>query len=64
MWKSFRNRISQKWNLEKSYNHDEVIEADAIVWTAGVRPVKIVREMDAQKDKKGRPLVNQYFQSG
>ncbi|MFO7316397.1 MAG: NAD(P)/FAD-dependent oxidoreductase [Bacilli bacterium] len=46
----------------KLYNHDEVIEADAIVWTAGVRPVKIVREMDAQKDKKGRPLVNQYFQ--
>lgn len=36
----------------KLYNHDEVIEADAIVWTAGVRPVKIVREMDAQKDKK------------
>ncbi len=46
----------------KLYNHDEVIEADAIVWTAGVRPVKIVREMDAQKDQKGRPLVNQYFQ--
>lgn len=44
------------------YNHDQVIEADAIVWTAGVRPVKIVREMDAQKDRKGRPLVNQYFQ--
>jgi NADH:ubiquinone reductase (H+-translocating) len=45
----------------KIYNHDEVIEADAIVWTAGVRPVKIVREMDAEKDNKGRPLVNQYF---
>lgn len=46
----------------KLYNHEQVIEADAIVWTAGVRPVKIVREMDAQKDKKGRPFVNQYFQ--
>ncbi|MED3662397.1 NAD(P)/FAD-dependent oxidoreductase [Ureibacillus sp. FSL K6-8385] len=46
----------------KIYNHDEVIEVDAIVWTAGVQPVKIVREMDAQKDNKGRPLVNQYFQ--
>lgn len=44
------------------YNHDEVIEADAIVWTAGVRPVKIVRDMDVEKDSKGRPLVNEYFQ--
>lgn len=44
------------------YNHDELIELDAIVWTAGVQPVKIVREMDVDKDKKGRPLVNQYFQ--
>ncbi|MCP1145688.1 NAD(P)/FAD-dependent oxidoreductase [Lysinibacillus endophyticus] len=44
------------------YNHDEVIDVDAIVWTAGVQPVKIVREMDAEKDRRGRPLVNQYFQ--
>lgn len=43
------------------YNKDEVIEVDAVVWTAGVQPVKIVREMDAEKDKKGRPLVTQYF---
>lgn len=38
-----------------------MIEVDAVVWTAGVQPVKIVREMDAEKDKKGRPLVTQYF---
>lgn len=44
------------------YNHEEVIDVDAVVWTAGVRPVKIVRDMDAEKDSKGRPLVNQYFQ--
>ena len=43
------------------YNHDEVIEADAIVWTAGVQPVKIVRDMEAEKDKFGRPIVTQYF---
>ena len=30
----------------KLYNHDEVHEVDAVVWTAGVQPVKIVREMD------------------
>lgn len=43
------------------YNHEEVIEVDAIVWTAGVQPVKIVRDMEAEKDKFGRPIVNQYF---
>ena len=43
------------------YNHDEVIEADAIVWTAGVQPVKIVRDMEAEKDQFGRPIVTQYF---
>ncbi|MFF5995909.1 NAD(P)/FAD-dependent oxidoreductase [Lysinibacillus sp. KU-BSD001] len=43
------------------YNHDQVIEADAIVWTAGVQPVKIVREMEVEKDKFDRPIVTQYF---
>lgn len=42
----------------KLYNHDEVTEADAIVWTAGVQPVRIVREMEAEKDKFGRPIIN------
>ena len=46
----------------KLYNHDQVIEVDAVVWTAGVQPVKIVREMDVEKDHNGRPIVNQYFQ--
>ncbi len=43
------------------YNHDQVIEADAIVWTAGVQPVKIVREMEAEKDKFGRPIINEFY---
>ncbi|WP_332648992.1 NAD(P)/FAD-dependent oxidoreductase [Lysinibacillus sp. 54212] len=43
------------------YNHDQVIEVDAIVWTAGVQPVKLVRDMEAEKDKFGRPIVTQYF---
>ena len=43
------------------YNHDQVIEADAIVWTAGVQPVKIVRDMEVEKDQFGRPIVTQYF---
>ena len=44
------------------YNHDEMIDVDAVVWTAGVQPVKIVRDLDVEKDRKGRPIVNQYFQ--
>lgn len=43
------------------FNHDQVIEADAIVWTAGVQPVKIVREMEAEKDKFGRPVINEFY---
>ena len=45
----------------KLYNHDQVTEADAIVWTAGVQPVKIVREMEAEKDKFGRPIINAHY---
>jgi len=43
------------------HNHDQVIEVDEIVWTAGVQPVKIVREMEAEKDKFGRPIINEFF---
>lgn len=43
------------------YNHDQIIDVDAIVWTAGVQPVKLVRDMEAEKDKFGRPIVTQYF---
>ena len=43
------------------YNHEEVIQVDAVVWTAGIQPVKVVREIeDVEKDSKGRPIVNQY----
>ena len=45
----------------KVFNHDNGIEADAIVWTAGVQPVKIVRDMEAEKDKFGRPLINEFY---
>lgn len=45
----------------KLHNHDQVIDVDAIVWTAGVQPVKIVRELDVEKDRGGRPVVTQYF---
>lgn len=36
------------------YNHDEPIHCDVIVWTAGIQPNLIVREMDVDKDSQGR----------
>ncbi|MEK4426755.1 NAD(P)/FAD-dependent oxidoreductase [Solibacillus sp. FSL K6-1523] len=45
----------------KLYNHDEVIEADVIVWTAGVQPVPIVRELDVEKDKFNRPILTEHY---
>lgn len=45
----------------KLYNHDQINEVDAVVWTAGIQPVKIVREMGAETDRGGRPIVTQYF---
>ena len=39
------------------YNHDDAIEADVIVWTAGIQPSKVVREMDVEKDAQGRVVL-------
>ncbi len=39
------------------YNHDESISCDAIVWTAGIQPNKVVREMDIEKDAVGRAVL-------
>ncbi|WP_274307836.1 NAD(P)/FAD-dependent oxidoreductase [Solibacillus daqui] len=43
------------------HNHEEIIEADVIVWTAGVQPVKIVRELDVEKDKFNRPIITDHY---
>lgn len=36
--------------------------SDAIVWTAGVQPVKIVRDLEVEKDRTGRVILNDYYQ--
>nr|WP_273841482.1 FAD-dependent oxidoreductase [Halalkalibacter alkalisediminis] len=44
------------------YNHDEPIECDAIIWTAGVQPVEVVRDLQAEKDSQGRVVLTpQHF---
>ncbi|WP_026697594.1 NAD(P)/FAD-dependent oxidoreductase [Alkalicoccus chagannorensis] len=48
------------------YNHGEPEELDAIIWTAGVQPNKLVRELtntyELETDGMGRVVVSQYHQ--
>lgn len=46
------------WNV--LFNHDEKIETDAIIWTAGIQANKIVRELDVEKDHIGRLVTTKY----
>nr|WP_017726396.1 FAD-dependent oxidoreductase [Halalkalibacterium ligniniphilum] len=39
------------------YNHDEPIYSDAIIWTAGIQPNKVVRDLDVEKDQQGRVVL-------
>ncbi|PLR79347.1 FAD-dependent oxidoreductase [Bacillus sp. V3-13] len=39
------------------YNHDEPVGCDVIVWTAGIQPSKVVRDLDVEKDNQGRVLL-------
>ncbi|WP_306453968.1 NAD(P)/FAD-dependent oxidoreductase [Bacillus sp. FJAT-45350] len=42
------------------YNHDERIESDAIIWTAGIQPVEVVRNLDVEKDSQGRVILTNH----
>ncbi|WP_059105886.1 NAD(P)/FAD-dependent oxidoreductase [Shouchella shacheensis] len=59
--------VSSKSNITKVepgaiYNHDERIETDAVIWTAGVQPVNVVRALDVEKGQGGRiKLTPQHF---
>ncbi|MEG7379070.1 NAD(P)/FAD-dependent oxidoreductase [Bacillus subtilis] len=55
-------RIINRANITKVeegvvYNHDNPISADAIVWTAGIQPNKVVRDLDVEKDTQGRIVL-------
>lgn len=39
------------------YNHNEPLESDIIVWTAGIQPNQVVRDMDVEKDRQGRVVL-------
>jgi NADH:ubiquinone reductase (H+-translocating) len=44
------------------YNHNEPLETDVIVWTAGIQASRIVRALPIEKDNIGRAKLNQYHQ--
>ena len=46
-----------KVETDAIYNHDERIESDVIIWTAGTQPSRVVRNMDIEKDQHGRAAL-------
>lgn len=44
------------------YNHDEPVESDAIVWTAGIRPNRLIQDIDVDKDDHGRIKLTEHHQ--
>ena len=47
------------------YNHQDRIQSDVIVWTAGIQPSRVVRELPVEKDKQNRiKLTPQHFIPG
>ncbi|MBP3038635.1 NAD(P)/FAD-dependent oxidoreductase [Bacillaceae bacterium Marseille-Q3522] len=42
------------------YNHERPVGCDAIVWTAGIQPNKVVRELDVAKDTQGRVILTNH----
>ena len=51
-------RVEEK----RLYNHGEPVEVDAIVWTAGIRPNRVVRNLDVAKDSRGRIILTPYHE--
>lgn len=39
------------------YNGDEAVHSDVIVWTAGIQPSKVIRDMDIETDNQGRAVL-------
>lgn len=42
------------------YNHGSAIRCDAIIWTAGIKPNKVVCDLQVKKDRTGRIYVTSH----
>ncbi|HEU5139641.1 MAG TPA: NAD(P)/FAD-dependent oxidoreductase [Bacillales bacterium] len=60
-------RIINEANITKVepnivYNHNEPVESDEIVWTAGIRPNGLINELDVEKDNRGRVVLTDHHE--
>ncbi|MEH7237050.1 NAD(P)/FAD-dependent oxidoreductase [Bacillus sp. JJ1562] len=39
------------------FNNDQPVQSDVVVWTAGIQPNKVVRDLDVEKDGSGRVVL-------
>ena len=44
------------------YNNGESLETDVIIWTAGVRPNHLVRDLPFEKDGHEKIILNEFYQ--
>lgn len=49
-----------KVEKNKLYNNGEPIEVDTVVWTAGIQPHRLVRELPVKKDKNNRVILTKH----
>lgn len=42
---------------DRIFNHEDVYEMDAVVWTAGIQPSLVVRDMPVEKDRSDRVIL-------
>lgn len=42
------------------YNNDRPINVDAVVWTAGIQPNRLVRELPVEKDQNSRIILTEH----
>lgn len=43
------------------YNHGDPIQTDITVWTAGIQPVEVIQQLNVDKDKQGRVVIDSYY---
>ena len=56
------NSVIDRVELGKIYNNGKPENIDLVVWTAGIQPVEIVRNLPIDMSTTGRVIINQYHQ--
>lgn len=45
---------------DKLYNNEEPVDVDAVIWTAGIQPHRLVRELPVEKDENNRIKLTEH----